>query len=117
MVQAETLTATFIGAKTGRKYSALIFLSDVAAVPGKWSITAAPTANSDTYWRPPENVILTDVALPTGLTATVALNWYADGALINAGIVFLANHLNTMPFRPQLTLAFPAGCQISAVQV
>lgn len=116
MVAAQTGTATFVG-KSGRYYNIDVYLSDVAAAPATFNASGAAVAGSLQYFRAPEQVVLVDFSIITGLTATVALNWTQDGAIVSGTLIRMANQLNTNPLRPKLAIGFPAGALIGAIQV
>jgi len=116
MVTPEIGTATFVG-RSGRAYTIDVYLSDVTAVTCKFNPSGAAGAASSEYWRAPEDVVLRDFSIITGLTATVAMTWGRDGATIPGAMIRLANHLNTNPYRPTLNVLFKAGTLINATQV
>jgi hypothetical protein len=116
MVTPEIGTATFVG-RSGRAYTIDVYLSDVAAVACTFNANGAAAAGSLQYWRTPEDVVLRDFSIITGLTATVGMIWLRDGATIPGSIIRMANHLNTNPYRPTLNMLFKAGTLIGATQV
>ena len=108
-------TLTFVGS-SGRIYNIDEYSSDVVAALITLSPNGAAGTGSLTYWRCPEDVVLVDYSIVTGLTDTVGLTMQQDGATVPGSIIRVANHLNTNPFRPKLQIAFPAGALVGAVQ-
>ena len=116
MVTPEIGTATFVG-RSGRAYTIDVYLSDVAAVAATFNPSGAAGTGSLQFWRCPEDMVLRDFSIITGLTATVGLTWLRDGAQIPGAMIRLANHLNTNPYRPTLNVMFAKGTNIGATQV
>lgn len=115
MVAAQVGTGTFTG-RSGRQYTLEVYLSDVAAAAATFNPNGAAVAGSLPYWRCPEDVVLRDFSIITGLTATVGLVFLRDGATVPASTIRIANHLNTNPYRPTLNVLFKAGSLIGATQ-
>ena len=67
-------TASFVGVQTRRTYAVDVYLSDVAAALVNFDSGAGAGAGSDTFWIAPENVILTDFSIKTGMTDTTKIS-------------------------------------------
>lgn len=103
-------SCTFVGA-TGRTYLISVYTADTAGYINKFAADTAAGATSATYWRPPENVTLTDFSITTGTTQLSSV-MTVDGAVKNGTIMIWVHHVSTAPFRPALRIAFPAGSLI-----
>jgi len=108
-------TATFVG-RSGRNYTIDVYVSDVAAAACTFNPSGAAGTGSLQYWVCPEDVVLRDFSIVTGLGTTVALLYSRDGATVPGSMIRVANHLNTNPYRPTLNVMFKAKTQIGAVQ-
>jgi hypothetical protein len=101
---------------SGRVYSKDAYLSDVVAGLVNWDSGQGAGATSETFWTPPENVVLVDYSQVTGLTDTTKIALTRNG--VNTGdILRYTIHLTTLAYRPVLRTAFPAGSKISAIQL
>lgn len=103
---------TFVGA-TGRTYLISMYTADTAGYINKFAADTAAVAGSETYWRAPENVTLTDFSITTG-TTQLSMVMKIDGAVKNGTIMIFLHHVSTAPFRPALRIAFPQGALIGA---
>jgi len=103
-------TLTFVG-RSGRTYIISMYTADTAGYINKFAADTIATATSASYWRPPENVTLTDFSITTG-TTQVALVMMVDGAVKNGTVMSTVHHVSTAPFRPVLRIQFPAGSLI-----
>ena len=108
-------TLTFAGQQTGRSHSVDLYLSDVVAALTNFDSGAGAGAASDTFWIAPENVILTDFSVKTGLTDTTKIVVVANSVQTGNRLRY-ANFLNTLAFRPALKIPFRAGTKIGFVQ-
>lgn len=105
----------FIG-QSGATYSKAVYLSDVAAVLGKWADgTGAPGATAADNWQPDENVLLVDVAVPTGMATATHVEMMRNG-LSTGDLLGIGAHLDTSSGRPKLTIAFVAGKKVQCIQ-
>lgn len=108
-------TLSFIGVQTKRTYTIDIYISDVVAGNINFDSGAGASAASDLFWNAPENLVLKDLSIPTGLTDTIKINIVANNVSTGNRLRY-ANFLNTLAFRPVLNIPFRAGTKISAVQ-
>lgn len=109
-------TATFIGQASGKKYSVDLYISDVVAAPTTWDSGTGATSTSLQFWKAPERVVLIDLSIATGPTVMTSLVPTADGGQIAGQRMRIANFLNTLAFRPALTLGFNAGTNVGFLQ-
>ncbi len=117
MVAAPQLgTLTFLGVATGRNYTKDIYISDVSQGLVNFSSGGVASATSETFWTPPELVVLVDFSILTGLTDTEVLQISAD-SVPTGDVLRYANHLNTLNSRPRLNIPFQAGQRVSANQL
>jgi len=101
--------------QSGRGYTKDLYISDAAAALVNWDSGAGAGATSETFWTPPENVSLIDVAVHTGMTQTsarLARNGVPTGDTIRYEI-----HLDTLNSRPYLNIPFLAGDRVQLTQV
>lgn len=108
-------TMSFAGVRTRRTYTIDVYLSDVAAGNMNFDSGAGASATSDTFWIAPEDCILRDFSIPTGLTDTTKLAVVANGVATGNRLRY-ANFLNTLAFRPALLIPFRQGSKVGAVQ-
>ena len=101
---------TFVGA-SGRTYMISMYTADTAAYINRFAADTAATATSETYWRAPENVVLTDFSITTGTTQLSSV-MKVDGAVKNGTVMIWLHHVSTAPSRPVLRIAFPKGALI-----
>lgn len=109
-------TATFQGTKTGKNYSVDFYISDVVGAPVTWDSGSGAGATTLTFWKAPEPVILIDLSIVTGPTVMFTLFPTADGGQIPGMRYRIANFLNTLAFRPRLTLGFNQGTNVGLTQ-
>lgn len=100
-------TLSFVGA-SGRTYIISMYTADTAGYRNKFAADTAATATSSDYWRPPENVTMTDFSITTG-TTQIAFVMTVDGAVKNGTVMSSLHHVSTAAFRPQLRITFPKG--------
>lgn len=101
--------------KSGRKYYISVYWSDVAAAYSRFSLSGAAGASSQDYWVTPEDVVLEDYSVKTGLTDTTVASTEVNGTPIGL-VVVQSNHVNTLAFRPQNILAVGGGRQLQFKQ-
>jgi hypothetical protein len=108
-------TATFTGAG-GKRYSVDFYISDVVNAPVTWDSGTGAAAGTLSFWKAPEDVILVDLSIATGPTVMTSLIPTRDGGQVPSQRVRIANFLNTLAFRPALTLGFRAGTNVGLIQ-
>lgn len=109
-------TMCFKGVQTGRTYMVDTYHSDVLAAPVTWDNGSGATSTSLVYWKAPENVILYDFSVATGLTDTTNFYLTSDGAQVANSRLRVANFVNTLATRPTLSIGFRQGSNIGAIQ-
>jgi len=115
MVTPTNGTALFRGA-SGRAYAVDVYISDVVGASCRFNLGGAAGAASDAYYVPPEPVVLEDLSVATGPTVMVGLNLTENGGVRPGTSYRIANFLNTLTARPRITVAFPQGALVGAVQ-
>ena len=108
-------TLFFKGVQTGRTYAVDIYVSDVVANSINFDSGSGASSGSDSFWIAPENVILNDLSIVTGLTDTTKISINANGVQTGNRLRY-ANHLNTLNNRPVLGVPFRAGSKIACSQ-
>lgn len=106
----------FKGVQTGRTYVVDVYISDVLASPINWDNGSGATSTSLVYWKAPENVILYDFSVKTGLADTATFYMTSDGSQVASSRIRHANFVNTIATRPALNIGFRAGSNIGAIQ-
>jgi hypothetical protein len=109
-------TMMFKGVQTGRTYAVDVYISDVLAAPVTWDNGSGATATSLVYWKSPENVILYDFSVATGLTDTTNFYMTSDGSQVANSRLRHANFVNTIATRPALNIGFRQGSNVGAIQ-
>lgn len=109
-------TAVFRG-NSGRVYNVDIYVSDVANALVNWDAGNGASSTSLNYWKAPENCIMIDLSLASGLTDTTNVVMTSDGAQLPGARLRYANYLNSLSLRPAINLGFRAGSNVSAIQV
>jgi hypothetical protein len=112
MATATNYQLTFIG-KSGRTYGINGYTADTAGAINTFSANTAAVAGSLPYWVPPEDVVLVDFSIVTGMTQTTQV-LTENGAVKNGTLMNITSHLNTNSNRPKLSVPFKAGTLIGA---
>jgi hypothetical protein len=107
-------TMTFTGG--GGNIMVDLYVADVANAPVHFDSGNGASATSETFWVAPCAGHITDLSFKTGPTVIFAFGILAGGARTRS-TPRLANHLNTLPFRPQLNIPVSAGEQIAMVEL
>ena len=108
-------TMSFKGVQTKRTYTIDVYLSDVVAANMNFDSGGGAGAGSDKFWTAPENIILNDFSIKTGMTDTTKINVVANNVSTGNRLRY-ANFLNTLAYRPVLAMPFRGGTKISAIQ-
>ena len=112
MASATNYQLTFAG-KSGRTYGINGYTADTAGALNTFSANTAAGAGSLNYWVPPEDVVLVDFSIPTGMTQTTQV-LTENGAVKNGTLMNITSHLNTNSNRPKLAVPFKAGTLVGA---
>jgi len=105
----------FRGAETGRSYSVSVYISDVSGAYVRFNQDGAAGTASPDFYVPPENVVLQDFSVATGLTDTTVLKILVGGVSIGQ-VLQDANHVNSLPFRPPINVPIGRGREVRIVQ-
>jgi hypothetical protein len=109
-------TFLFKGLQSGRTYALDTYVSDVLAAGLNFDNGSGATSTSLVYWKCPENVMLYDWSIPTGLTDTTNVVLTSDGAQVPNSRLRHANFVNTLATRPALNIQFRQGSNFGAIQ-
>ena len=116
MVQPEIATVTFRNDSTNQDITLSVYLSDVAGAFGTISKTGVAGTGSQTFTNTTGFWRLTDISIPTGLTATTQLILYLDDANIPEKVIPLAQCINTLPSRSFPNIAVKPGRKLQFMQ-
>lgn len=115
MVTATNGTATFVG-RSGKTYMVDFYISDVVAAYCTFNPAGAAGTGNNTFWRAPEDVVLTDLAIATGPTVMKGLQALSDDAPISGGALRIAQFLNSLNQRPNPNIGWRMGRNIALIQ-
>jgi hypothetical protein len=107
-------TMIFVGARSRKTYVVDVYLSDTVNTAINWDDGGGASATTPTEWIPPEPVLLIDWSVVTGAAQTKLQITRANRP--TGDHLRHTLHLNTLAFRPRLTIGFPAGQPIRAIQ-
>ena len=93
-----------------------LYVADVANAPVHFDSGNGASATSETFWVAPAGGAIIDLSFATGPTVIFKFGILASGARTRS-TPRLANHLNTLAFRPQLNVPISAGEQIAMVEL
>jgi len=116
MVTTTSGTATFIGLQSNRVYSVDMFISDVDKANVTFGIGTTASSTSKTYFKPTEDVVLTDLSIVDGPTVITTLVPTSNDAQLQAYRFRYKNFLNTLTTRPKIQVGFKAGNEVSFIQ-
>jgi len=97
-------------------YTKEIYRSDVAGALINWDSGGGAGSASETFWTPPEPVVLRDVALVTGPTVVFKLQITRNG-VPTGDIVRFGPFLDSVATRPSLNIPVGPGVKIAAIQL
>lgn len=105
----------FVG-MSGKTYIIDGYVSDVNGAAVTFDAGAGAGSTSETFWTPPEDVILKDYSMVTGTADTEKIRLTANGRptqhVLRYGV-----HLTSLNNRPQLAIGFKAGTRVGALQI
>lgn len=93
-----------------------LYVADVANAPVHFDSGNGASATSETFWLAPAGGAIVDLSFKTGPTVIFKFGILASGARTRS-TPRLANHLNTLAFRPQLNIPIGAGEQVAMVEL
>lgn len=108
-------TFTFVG-QSGTTYAVDAYFSDVAGGNVRFDSGSGSGAATNTFWLPPENVVLTDIAIVTGTTDTTRARLVVNGRPL-LSIFRYVLHVSTNNLRPRLNIGFAKNSQFTAIQL
>lgn len=101
--------------RSGKQYSYNFYASDVANAPITWSTIGAAGTGSSNFIIVPEDCMIADMSVATGLTDTANLVPYVND--VPAGVVVAdANIVNTIQTRAFPRIGFQGGRKLQFVQ-
>lgn len=101
---------------SGRIYQVDFYFSDVVGAAVTFNPNGAAVAASQTYWIPPESVVLTSISQAAGNTVALGMVLAENGAVRPGSTIRLANTVNTLARVPTFAIGFAGGSQIGATQ-
>lgn len=107
----------FKGLKTGRDYSYNIYNSDVSNAFITWATTGAAGSGSVTFITAPEDMVLVDASVVTGIVDTTSLVLWLDDGPVPATVVLWANCVNSNAVRAFPQLRIPGGHKVQFAEV
>lgn len=105
----------FVG-RSGMSYAKDVYVSDVNGAKINWDSGSGAGSTSDTFWIPPEPVVLRDFAIVTGTADTEKLRLTRNG-IPSGDTLRYGPHTDSVATRPRLNIPFAAGIQIGALQI
>jgi len=91
-------------------------VSDVANAQVTWDNGSGASSTSSTFYKAPENIVIYDFSVATGLTDTTNFVLTSDGAQIQNSRLRYANFLNSIATRPVLNIGIAKGSNLGAIQ-
>lgn len=102
--------------QSGAQYVYNVYLSDVNASFATWNTVQAAGTSDTNFITAPENMVLVDAAVPTGLTDTTSGTfWLNDGPVPNT-IMAWAPIVNTLATRSFPNIKISAGRKVQIKQ-
>lgn len=103
--------------KSGKAYAYNIYNSDVSGGFITWATTAAAGTGNTTFITAPEDMVLEDVSVVTGIVDTTSIVcWLDDGPVPNT-VTLWANVVNTLPFRSFPAFGIKGGRKVQFAEV
>lgn len=106
----------FKGLQSGKTYGIAMYCSDVVGAYNTMSLDGLAATTSPNFWYAPENVVLVDASVITGLTDTKAWKFMAND-VSTGNILYHAMYLSSLATRPTPGIPYGKGTKISIVQV
>jgi len=103
--------------KSGTKYVYSIYDSDVAAGFIKWDRMKTAVSTSTDFITAPEDMVLTDVSVVTGIVDTASLLLFIDDGAVAGRLLSWANVVNTLQNRSFPTLKISKGRKVQFQQI
>ena len=109
-------TLFFVGLTTKTTYAVDIYISDVVSGMVTFDAGGGAGATSPSFYTFPENVMLTDMSILTGLTDTTKIRLVGNGRP-SSQVLRYALHLTTLNNRPKLGIGVTAMHRFAAIQL
>lgn len=107
---------TFRGVRSGKSYSVDAYFSDVAAALVRFDAGSGASSTSPTEWVCPEDVVLRDYTIVTGMVDTLKVQLQRNNNP-TGDVLRYALHLTTLANRPGLNIGYRAGSNFRATQL
>ncbi len=114
MVTPELGTVIFVG-KSGRQYSLSIYASDVVGAACTINTVGIAVSGGQSFYITPEDVVIKDVSITTGMTVATALIPYVNDVPAGA-MLSVANCINTLTNRAIPNIGIGAGKKFTLIQ-
>lgn len=115
MAATPKVAGVYFRGSSGKAYSVSMYCSDVVGALNTISLDGAAGTGSPNFWIAPEDVVLMDAAVPTGLADTTV--WKALANDTPTGNVLMhAAYVNTLANRPSPGIGYRKGTKISFTQ-
>lgn len=99
-----------------KSYNIDAYFSDVDGAAVRFDSTGdGAGSDSDTFWMPPEPVLLIDVAITTGMADTTKAALVRNGIPTGHTLRYVP-HVDSVAKRPALSVGFLPGQRVGAVQ-
>lgn len=106
----------FRGLRSGKTYTVDAYHSDVAAALVRFDAGAGSSSSSPTEWVAPEDVILEDYSIVTGMTDTTKAQLQRNNNP-TGDVLRYSLHLTTLALRPRIRIGFRIGQNFRATQL
>lgn len=116
MVTATNGTLSFRNAKDGSTQQINFYIADVIGTDVKLNLVGIAAATNQAFTNSKGDVILEDVSIKTGPTVMTALVVKRDDVPTGT-VLAIADHLNTLAFRPKLAIPYRNGTKITFTEV
>lgn len=109
-------TMFFRGLTTKTSYAVDVYISDVVSGMANFDAGGGSGASSPDFYTFPEDVVLEDFSVVTGLTDTTKIRLVGNGRP-SSQVLRYALHLTTLNNRPKLTIGVKAGHLFRVLQL
>jgi len=116
MVAAPQYGALIFRGVSGQRYNVDLYASDVANALCNVDSGAGASSSSETFWTAPENCVLEDFYIHTGMTDTTRARLTLNNSPTSE-IYRFAAHLDTSNARPLLNYGIAQGRNVRLVQL
>jgi len=103
--------------RSGKTYAYNIYNSDVANAFVTFATTGAAGTGSVTFITAPEDCVVADLSVVTGIVDTTSLVLWLDDGPVAGSVVLWANCVNTLPFRSIPQIGIKKGRKVQLAEV